>query len=283
MSVGLASERTETLRKVRVYGILIVLLGVMMFPFYTMISTTLKPDGAVFQSPANVIPLEPTISAYLEVWTETQVLTWVANSFIISVSTVVLTLALAIPAAYACARNDFVGKRTFLLSVLVVQMFAPVILIVGLFDIIVQLNMMDSYLAVIIPSAAFTLPFNIWMLYGYFRTIPVELEESARIDGANQWVVLRHIVLPLAKPAMVASITYTFLYAWNRLLFVLTFLTSSGKYNIPRGIFSMVGVLQIDWRMMLTVAVIGVVPLLILFAFLEEYIVAGMTSGAVKE
>jgi multiple sugar transport system permease protein len=283
MSVGLDGDNSDALRQVRVYGVLLVLLGVMMFPFYTMVSTTLKPDGSIFQSPASVIPTDPNVGAYLNVWAETQVLTWVANSFIISISTVLLTLALAIPAAYACARNDFVGKRTFLLSVLVVQMFAPVILIVGLFDIIVQLNLMDSYLAVIIPSAAFTLPFNIWMLYGYFRTIPVELEESARIDGASQFTVLRYIVLPLAKPAMVASITYTFLYAWNRLLFVLTFLTSSGKYNVPRGIFSMVGVLQIDWRMMLTVAVIGVVPLLLLFAFLEEYIVAGMTSGAVKD
>lgn len=282
MTVGLNSG-DATLTRVRVYGVLIALLGVMMFPFYTMVSTTLKAEGDVFQSPANVLPQDATISAYLDVWSQTEVLTWVMNSFIISISTVVLTLALAIPAAYACARNDFVGKRTFLLSVLVVQMFAPVILIVGLFDIIVALNLMDSYLAVIIPSAAFTLPFNIWMLYGYFKTIPVELEESARIDGASQLMVLRKIVIPLAKPAMVASVTYTFLYAWNRLLFVLTFLTSSGKYNVPRGIFSMVGVLSIDWRMMLTVAVIGVVPLLLLFAFLEEYIVAGMTSGAVKE
>ena len=276
-----AADRMRT--QVRVYAVLIALLGVMMFPFYTMISTTLKPDATIFQSPAELLPTSPSVSSYLDVWTQTEVITWVANSFIISVSTVVLTLLLAIPAAYACARNDFIGKRTFLLSVLVVQMFAPVVLIVGLFDVMVTLGLMDSYLAVIIPSAAFTLPFNIWMLYGYFKTIPVELEESARIDGASQLMVLRKIVIPLAMPGMVASVTYTFLYSWNRLLFVLTFLTSAGKYNIPRGIFSMVGVLSIDWRMMLTVAVIGVLPLLILFAFLEEYIVAGMTSGAVKE
>jgi len=90
-------------------------------------------------------------------------------------------------------------------------------------------------------------------------------------------------VLPLTKPALVASVTYTFLYAWNRLLFVLTFLTDDAKYNVPRGVFSMVGALQTDWRMMLTVSVIGIVPLLVLFAFLEEYIVSGMTAGAVKE
>jgi len=279
----MAGQQRTWLRKVRLYGVLLALLGVMMFPFYAMFSSTLKTESEIFSSPATLVPAEPTIEAYLGVWSQTDVLLWVGNSFLISIGTVVLTLALAIPAAYSCARNDFIGKRTFLLSVLVVQMFAPVVLIVGLFDVITTIGLFNSYLAVIIPAAAFTLPFNVWMLYGYFKTIPVSLEESARIDGAEQHQILTKIVLPLTKPALVASVTYTFLYAWNRLLFVLTFLTDAGKYNVPRGVFSMVGALQTDWRMMLTASVIGIIPLLILFAFLEEYIVSGMTAGAVKE
>jgi len=279
----MAGQSRSRLRKVRLYGGLLALLGIVMFPFYTMFSTTLKPESEIFASPATLFPSNPTFQSYLEVWSQTDVLLWIGNSFIISLGTVAVTLLLAIPAAYSCARNDFVGKRSFLLSVLVVQMFAPVVLIVGLFDIITQFGIYNSYLAVIVPAAAFTLPFNIWMLYGYFQTIPVSLEESARIDGANQLQILTKIVLPLTKPALVASITYTFLYAWNRLLFVLTFLTDSGKYNIPRGVFSMVGALQTDWRMMMTVSVIGIIPVLIMFAFLEEYIVSGMTAGAVKE
>ncbi|WP_225336396.1 carbohydrate ABC transporter permease [Halomicrobium urmianum] len=279
----MAGQQRSRLRKVRIYGVLIALLGIMMFPFYTMFSSTFKPESEIFSSPATLFPNDPSIEAYLAVWGQTDVLLWIGNSFIISLGTVALTLLLAIPAAYSCARNEFVGKRSFLLSVLVVQMFAPVVLIVGLFDVITSFGIYNSYLAVIIPAAAFTLPFNVWMLYGYFQTIPVSLEESARIDGASQLQILTKIVLPLTKPALVASVTYTFLYAWNRLLFVLTFLTDAGKYNIPRGVFSMVGALQTDWRMMLTVSVIGIIPLLILFAFLEEYIVAGMTAGAVKE
>jgi len=279
----MAGQRRSRLRKVRLYGVLIALLGIMMFPFYAMLSSTFKPESEIFSSPATLFPTEPSIDAYLAVWSQTDVLLWIGNSFIISLGTVALTLLLAIPAAYSCARNEFVGKRTFLLSVLVVQMFAPVVLIVGLFDVITRFGIYNTYLAVIIPAAAFTLPFNVWMLYGYFQTIPVSLEESARIDGASQLQILTKVVLPLTKPALVASITYTFLYAWNRLLFVLTFLTDSEKYNVPRGVFSMVGALQTDWRMMLTVSVIGIIPLLILFAFLEEYIVAGMTAGAVKE
>lgn len=279
----MAGHERGGLRKVRIYGVLLALLGIVMFPFYAMFSSTFKPEREIFSSPATLFPSEPTLDAYLSVWAQTDVLLWIGNSFLISLGTVVLTLLLAIPAAYSCARNDFVGKRSFLLAVLVVQMFAPVVLIVGLFDVITQFGLFNTYLAVIIPAAAFTLPFNIWMLYGYFQTIPVSLEESARIDGASQLQILTKIVLPLTKPALVASITYTFLYAWNRLLFVLTFLTDSAKYNVPRGVFSMVGALQTDWRMMLTVSVIGILPLLILFAFLEEYIVAGMTAGAVKE
>jgi multiple sugar transport system permease protein len=279
----MAGRNRSSLRKVRLYGVLLALFGVMMFPFYLMFSSTLKPEAEIFSSPATLVPQQPTIDAYLSVWSQTEVLLWIGNSFLISLSTVAITLLLAIPAAYSCARNDFVGKRAFLLSVLVVQMFAPVILIVGLFDIVTEFGLYNSYLAVIIPAAAFTLPFNIWMMYGYFGTIPLELEDSARIDGASQFQILTKIVLPLTKPALVASITYTFLYAWNRLLFVLTFLTEAGKYNIPRGVFSMVGALQTDWRMMLTVSVLGIIPLLVLFAFLEQYIVAGMTSGAVKD
>jgi multiple sugar transport system permease protein len=279
----MAGYEQSGLRKVRIYGILIALLGVMMFPFYTMLSSTFKSESEIFSSPAVLIPQDLTAEAYLSVWVQTEVLLWILNSFLISIGTVVITLLLAIPAGYTCARNDFLGKRSFLLSVLVVQMFAPVVLIVGLFDVITAFGLFNSYLAVIVPAAAFTLPFNIWMLYGYFQSIPVVLEESARVDGASQFQILWKVVLPLAKPALVASITYTFLYAWNRLLFVLTFLTEDSKYNIPRGVFSMVGALQTDWRMMLTVSVIGILPLLILFAFLEEYIVSGMTAGAVKE
>ena len=279
----MAGQERSKLRKVRLYGVLIALLGIMMFPFYTMFSSTFKPESEIFSSPATLFPADPSFEAYLAVWGQTDVLLWIGNSFVISLGTVALTLLLAIPAAYSCARNEFVGKRSFLLAVLVVQMFAPVVLIVGLFDVITQFGIYNTYLAVIVPAAAFTLPFNVWMLYGYFQTIPVSLEESARIDGASQRQILTKIVLPLTKPALVASITYTFLYAWNRLLFVLTFLTDSEKYNIPRGVFSMVGALQTDWRMMLTVSVIGILPLLLLFAFLEEYIVAGMTAGAVKE
>ena len=259
----MAGQQRTWLRKVRLYGVLLALLGVMMFPFYAMFSSTLKTESEIFSTPATLVPAEPTIEAYLGVWSQTDALLWVGNSFLISIGTVVLTLALAIPAAYSCARNDFIGKRTFLLSVLVVQMFAPVVLIVGLFDVITTIGLFNSYLAVIIPASAFTLPFNVWMLYGYFKTIPVSLEESARIDGAEQHQILTQIVLPLTKPALVASVTYTFLYAWNRLLFVLTFLTDAGKYNVPRGVFSMVGALQTDWRMMLTASVIGIIPLLI--------------------
>lgn len=279
----MAGHERNRLRKVRIYGVLIALLGIMMFPFYTMFSSTIKPEANLFSSPASLVPTEASTEAYVSVWSQTDVLLWIGNSFLISLGTVALTLLLAIPAAYSCARNDFVGRRSFLLAVLVVQMFAPVVLIVGLFDVITRFGLYNSYLAVIIPAAAFTLPFNVWMLYGYFQTIPLSLEESARIDGASQLQILTKIVLPLTKPALVASVTYTFLYAWNRLLFVLTFLTDSGKYNIPRGVFSMVGALQTDWQMMLTVSLIGIIPLLILFAFLEEYIVAGMTAGAVKE
>ena len=279
----MAGQKRSSLRKVRIYGVLLALLGVMMFPFYAMFSSTFKPESEIFSSPATLFPTQGSIDAYLAVWEQTDVLLWIGNSFVISIGTVVLTLLLAIPAAYSCARNEFVGKRSFLLAVLVVQMFAPVVLIVGLFDVITSFGIYNSYLAVIVPAAAFTLPFNVWMLYGYFQTIPESLEESARIDGASQLQILTKIVLPLTKPALVASVTYTFLYAWNRLLFVLTFLTDAEKYNIPRGVFSMVGALQTDWRMMLTVSVIGIIPLLILFAFLEEYIVAGMTAGAVKE
>ncbi|WP_049995896.1 carbohydrate ABC transporter permease [Halococcus sediminicola] len=279
----MAGQSRSRLRTVRIYGVLIALLGVMLFPFYVMVSSSLKSNSEIFSVPATLFPANPTLEAFLSVWSQTDVLLWIANSFLISLGTVVLALVLAIPAGYSCARNDFVGKRTFLLAILAVQMFSPVVLLVGLFDVIVQFNFYNSYLAVIIPAAAFTLPFNTWMLYGYFETIPIELEESARIDGASQFQILTKIVLPLTKPALVASITYTFLYAWNRLLFVLTFLTDAGKYNIPRGVFSFVGALQTDWRMMLTVSVIGIIPILILFAFLEEYIVAGMTTGAVKE
>jgi multiple sugar transport system permease protein len=261
----------------------VVLLLFLLFPFFVMIATMLKSSQEVYSTPPTWIPKKFRFDNFLIVWSEFELYIFFRSSIIIAVGATILNTLLTVPAAYAVARLRFVGRKFILYLFLVIQMFSPVIVIISLFKIMVHLNLLDTYLSLIIANTVFTIAFTIWMMNGYFRSIPVEIEEAALIDGCSRVQTITRIMIPIAVPGLVTAMIYTFIYAWNEFLFGLTFIQSKPKMPLVLGLYNFVGRWTTQWELLNTAAFLAIIPVLVLFYVIERRLVAGLAGGAVKE
>jgi len=261
----------------------VALLLLLLFPFFVMISTMLKSSQEVYSTPPTWIPKEFRLDNFLIVWSEFELFIFFKSSIIIAVGATILNTLLTVPAAYAVARLRFVGRKFILYLFLVIQMFSPVIVIISLFKIMVHLNLLDTYLSLIIANTVFTIAFTIWMMNGYFRSIPVEIEEAALIDGCSRVQTITRIMIPIAVPGLVTAMIYTFIYAWNEFLFGLTFIQSRPKMPLVLALYNFVGRWTTQWELLTTAAFLAIIPVLALFYIIEKRLVAGLAGGAVKE
>jgi multiple sugar transport system permease protein len=203
-------------------------------------------------------------------------------SLIVAGAATVVTLLCALPAAYYTARNRFWGRNGFLLLILVTQMFAPTALVIGIYREMVALNLTDTLLALILVNAAFNLPFCVWILHGYFASIPKELEEAAFLDGAGKIKALVRVTLPISTPGVVTAVVYTFIGAWNEYIVALTVTSSPNRQPLTVAIPSFVTQYQEHWQYLFATSLIAIVPVVILFVFIERYLIGGLTAGGVK-
>jgi multiple sugar transport system permease protein len=261
----------------------VVLLLFLLFPFFVMISTMLKSSQEVYSMPPTWIPREFHFNNFLIVWSDFDLFIFFKSSIIIAVGATILNTLLTVPAAYAVARLRFVGRKLILYLFLVIQMFSPVIVIISLFKIMVHLNLLDTYFSLIIANTVFTIAFTIWMMNGYFRSIPVEIEEAALIDGCSRVQTITRIMVPIAVPGLVTAMIYTFIYAWNEFLFGLTFIQSRPKMPLVLALYNFVGRWSTQWELLTTAAFLAIIPVLVLFYVIEKRLVAGLAGGAVKE
>lgn len=261
----------------------IALLLVMLFPFFVMITTMLRTSQEVYTSPPHWIPKLLTLENFATVWSQYQLLIYFKSSAIIGIGTTILNILLAVPAGYAIARLRFPGRQAALYLFLVVQMFSPVIVVISLFKIFAGLHLLDTYFGLVIVEAVFTMAFSVWLLAGYFRTIPIEVEEAAFIDGANRRQTVLRIILPIAAPGLVTTMIYTFIYAWNDFIFALSFINSQAKMPLTLGLYQFVGRWSSQWHLLSTAAFLAIIPVLILFYIIQQRLVAGLAGGAVKE
>lgn len=265
-----------------VYIVLVVMLGVGLFPFFVTISTSLKDVSEVYISPPRWLPEEATFKNYREVFQRYPMGSYFLNSFIIATGATVLNILVSIPAAYATARLRFRGKKFLMYLLLMIQMFSPVIILVALFRQMSIFGLLDSYLGLILVNTVFTLAFSIWMLSAYFSNIPVELEESARIDGCNRFQTIWKIMIPLSTPGLVATLLYTFICAWNEFIFALTFTITPEMRPLTVGLYHFVGRWSVQWQYISAAAIMAVVPIVLLFTVIEKQLVRGLIGGAVK-
>jgi multiple sugar transport system permease protein len=255
-----------------------------MGPFLWALSASLKTRVELYVTPITYIPLQPTLRNYVEAWTSrlTPFSVFFANSLWVSSVTMVATIAISTSAGYALARFRFIGKNTLMLVFLATQMFPAVLLIPPLLSQWYALGLIDTYQALIYSNFSFTVPFTVWMLVGYFESIPRELEESAMIDGSSRFGAMLKIIVPLAAPGIAATAIFAFVSSWSELLFATTFTSSTGMRTLSAGLLYMAGQYEVQWGQLSAGVMISTVPVAILFIFLQKHLIKGLTAGAMK-
>jgi len=224
-----------------------------------------------------------SLKNFEDVLTQQPFLRWVLNSAIVAFATTIVGVFLACTAAYAFSRFRFPGRRTGMLAFLVSQMFPGTLLLVPLYIIVVSwLKLGNSYIGLILVYSVTSIPFCVWMLKGYFDTIPLEIEESAIMDGASRQVIFFRIILPLAKPAVAVTALFSFMTGWNEFILAATFLEDELKYTAPVGLKFFVGGFSSQWGYFAAGSIIVALPVVVLFLFLQKYLVSGLTAGGVK-
>jgi multiple sugar transport system permease protein len=272
-------------RLVTVYLPLAIMLFVLLFPFYWMATTSLKPDAELYDY-AKFNPLwvvHPTLDHIRKLLFETSYPDWMLNTIIISVSSTFLSLFCSVCAAYAIERLRYTGSQYVGLAIFLAYLVPPSILFIPLATMVFQMGMFDSRWALILTYPTFLVPFCTWLLMGYFRSIPYELEECALIDGATRLQILIKITLPLAVPGLISAGIFAFTLSWNEFIYALTFISSSENKTIPVGaITELVEGDVYHWGSLMAAALLGSLPVVILYSFFVEHYVSSLT-GAVKE
>ena len=255
-----------------------------MLPFVWVFLASFKTRAELYATPIVYLPASLSAANYVEAWTSklTPFSRFFANSLWVSSVTMVATTLVSILAGYALARFRFAGRQTFLLIFLATQMFPAVLLIAPLLSQWYALGLIDTYQALIYSNFSFTVPFTVWMLVGYFESIPLELEESAMLDGCNRFGALCRVVLPLAAPGVAATAIFAFVASWSELLFAITFTSQTEMRTLSAGLLFMVGQYEIQWGQLSAGVIISTVPVAILFTYLQRHLIQGLSAGAVK-
>ena len=272
-------------RMVVLYLPLAVFVFVLLFPFYWMGVTALKPNAELtnFNDYSPFWPSSPTFEHIKYLVTETSYPGWLWNTLLVALGSTVLSLFCAVLAAYAIERVRFQGSRVTGLLIFLAYLVPPSILFIPLAYMTIRLGIYDSRMALILTYPTFLVPFCTWLLMGYFRSIPYELEECALVDGASRWEILTRIMLPLAVPGLISAGIFAFTLSWNEFIYALTLIGSSENKTVPVGVLTeLVRGDVYEWGALMAGALLGSLPVVILYSFFVDYYVSSMT-GAVKE
>ena len=274
----------ERRKRIIAFGVMLFVLLLLFLPLYWLLITSIKPNQAAFDLPPEFFPSNPTLGSYIsQLLDRSGFLTYFFNSLITASLATVLSIVVSVFAGYAFSRLRFPAKRAALLFILTSQMFPLVVLLVGIYVLFRQLNLLDSYLGLVLAFTTYSLPLSIWMMRGFFDTVPPELEQAAMVDGATRIQALVRVVLPLIGPGVIAVGLYSFLNAWNNLLYALSLTSSQDMRTIPPGfLLTYVGEFQYQWADAMAGSVMVSLPMIAVFIFLQRYLVQGMTAGAVK-
>jgi multiple sugar transport system permease protein len=281
---GMGYLETRRTRAITVYLPLFAFLLVLLFPFYWMGITSVKPDNELLSRDGNPFWVHaPTLAHFKKLLFDTAYPEWLWNTVLVSVVSTLFSLAASVFAAYAIERLRFRGSKQVGLAIFLAYLVPPSILFIPLADVVFQLGLFDTRWALILTYPTFLIPFCTWLLMGYFRSIPFELEECALIDGANRWQILSKIVLPLAVPGLISAGIFAFTLSWNEFIYALTFVSSSEIKTLPVGVVTeLVEGDVYHWGPLMAGALFGSLPVAFIYSFFVEYYVSGLT-GSVKE
>ena len=277
-------DKYNFFEKILLYSGIFIFMTFILLPFVEMFYASLRPLDHLFRSPYQFFSDDLSFWAYGEMWNTVPMLgRYIFNSFYLASCVTIITILFVIPAAYSYARFNFPGKNSSLYLLLAINMFSGAVLLIPLYKLLRTLGLLNSYQAMIVPGVAFLIPTSIWLLKSYFEKIPIDLEEAAFVDGASRLQILRHIITPLSTPGLVVVSLYIFIGAYaQQFLFAITFNSKKEYMPIPAGLYEFIGYQTIKWNEMMAASLVGIAPVLIIFIFLQKYLVEGLTAGAVK-
>lgn len=278
------AHHTRRISKLLRYGVLALVLIVMLFPVYWMAVSSLLPSAHIMRIPPTLtLTGESSFDNYVKVFSKPEYVRYFLNSFITSGGTVLLVLLIALPAGFSFSRYKFKGKNIILTTIMSVQMFPIVVILISLYGFYMRWNMLDTYIGVILADTTFALPLAITLMRSFFDTLPRSLDESARIDGAGRIRTMVTILIPLTLPGLVAVGIYTFLNAWDDFLMALTIMNSNSMKTLTVGLAqSFLGEYAHDYGALMAFSMAGSIPIVLLFVFFQKYMISGLTAGAVK-
>ena len=262
---------------------LLPLIGLNLFPFAVMLLTALKPGAEVVSLAAAWLPSRFAWENFVDMWHVTAFGPALLNSLYVSIASSAAAILVSIPAAYAMSRYRFALKRPYSDFLLITQMLSPIVLVLGLFRLVVFFGLIDKINALVVIYTAFQIAFAVWMMRGYFNSIPVDLEESAWLEGASRLRALWSVFLPLSVPAIAVTAIFTFINAWNEFAVALTLLRKRENFTLPIQVFSLVaGRYEVEWHYVMAATLIATLPVALLFAWLQKFLIGGLGAGAVK-
>jgi multiple sugar transport system permease protein len=280
----MVGSRAFTYRLSTVWLPLAFFMVLTLFPFYWMAITSVKPNSELYN--ARLFPLivrAPTLVHYQELLTQTTFLQWTVNTLVVALVTTAISLVLGTMAAYPLARMQFPGAAMVALGIAATYLVPQTVLFIPMADVIYRLGLQNSLWAVMLTYPTFLIPFCAWLLMGYFKTVPRELEESARIDGASRFQAMMRVVLPLCVPGLLSAGIFAFTLSQNEFLYALIFLTKSAIRTVPvAAISELIRGDVFYWGQLMAAALLGSVPVALIYSFFVEHYVAGLTAGAVK-
>ncbi len=275
-------QRRRLFKFLLVHLVIILAAAVCVYPLLRIFSVSLRPGDKLFSTDLSLVPAGATFKAYASLLKDTMFLRWLWNSLVITIATSVIGVSLASTAAYAFSRFRFPGKKAGLILLLSSQMIPAGMLILPLFLMIMKLKLMNTYLGMIIAYSVSSLPFSIWILKGYYDTIPRSLEEAALVDGTSQVGAFWRIILPLSTPALSIAFLFNFTTAWNEYLVARVVLFSSKQYTWTLGLFELQGQYITQWGMFAAGSMLVTIPVLCVFLYSSKWLISGLTLGSVK-
>lgn len=278
-----ANRGDSTFKRILIHIILIGYCLISIYPLLRIFSVSLRPGNRVLSTDLSIIPPDATLENYRIVLFEQGLLQWIWNSIAVTVTTAIIGLIIAATSAYAFSRYKFKGRSTLLIYLLTTQMIPTAMLMVPLYILAIKLNMIGTYRGLIIAYSVTSVPFSIWILKGYYDTIPIELEEAAIIDGASPLQAFFKIILPLSTPALATTFLFNFSQAWNEFLIARIILGSQESIlTWPLGLNRLMGQYLVQWGQYNAAAIIVSIPVMILFLAMSKYMISGLTLGSVK-
>ena len=272
----------KVISRLVLYIVVFNICMLILYPYFVMFCTALKSRAEIFAVNGTIFPIEALWSNFMDIWKIAPMGSYMLNSIKVAGGSTLIAMLCGIPAAYALARMEFKGQTAFLGLIIVSQMFAPVVLLIGIYKVVLDMGMTDSIWGLIFINAAFNQAFTIWLLRGTFMSISPDMEQAATIDGCSRVQSMMKVLLPVAAPGIVTTLIFIFINAWNEYTVALCLISTDTIKPLTVGINIFNGYNMIEWQYLFAASIFAIIPVVILFMAIEKHLVGGLTSGGVK-